>query len=141
MFQSECPELRNTPSEIFKCSRTPLRRGPAIRPSLSIIGKPRLLAPYQRVFSKPNSLKQWRAQGNEALALPHVSVPDIRHVDWAALRRAGFQVPLRPPSVTLRLSPYLSYVLGLRFNAIYDEQQCGADCMGFAMVLSLTCGN
>lgn len=25
------------------------------------------------------------------LALPHAAVPDIRHIDWAALKRAGFQ--------------------------------------------------
>ncbi len=30
-------------------------------------------------------------QGNSSLALPHLSVRDITHVDWEALRAAGFQ--------------------------------------------------
>ncbi|KAF8061355.1 DTX44 [Scenedesmus sp. PABB004] len=30
--------------------------------------------------------------GNQSLALPHVSVPDITWVDWAALRAAGFKL-------------------------------------------------
>eukprot|EP00850_Spirogloea_muscicola_P017488 SM000151S01476 [mRNA] locus=s151:48055:49797:- [translate_table: standard] len=29
--------------------------------------------------------------GERHLALPHISVPDIRWVDWAALRKAGFE--------------------------------------------------
>ncbi|GIL80510.1 hypothetical protein Vretimale_16036 [Volvox reticuliferus] len=29
--------------------------------------------------------------GNQSLALPHVAVPDIRHVDWDKLRAAGFR--------------------------------------------------
>ncbi|EFJ47663.1 hypothetical protein VOLCADRAFT_104984 [Volvox carteri f. nagariensis] len=29
--------------------------------------------------------------GSQSLALPHVAVPDIRHVDWAKLRSAGFR--------------------------------------------------
>ncbi|PNH01268.1 hypothetical protein TSOC_012857 [Tetrabaena socialis] len=28
--------------------------------------------------------------GRQSLALPHLAAPDIRHVDWAALRAAGF---------------------------------------------------
>jgi phosphatidylglycerophosphatase GEP4 len=31
-------------------------------------------------------------QGNQSLALPHVSVPDISWVDWAAVKAAGFKV-------------------------------------------------
>lgn len=30
-------------------------------------------------------------QGNQSLALPHISVPDISWIDWAALRAAGFK--------------------------------------------------
>lgn len=30
-------------------------------------------------------------QGNQSLALPHLSVPDISWIDWAALRSAGFK--------------------------------------------------
>lgn len=29
--------------------------------------------------------------GNQALAMPHLSVPDIRSIDWAALSAAGFK--------------------------------------------------
>eukprot|EP00882_Tetradesmus_deserticola_P024101 GHRQ01026327.1.p2 GENE.GHRQ01026327.1~~GHRQ01026327.1.p2 ORF type:complete len:135 (-),score=48.50 GHRQ01026327.1:1320-1724(-) len=31
-------------------------------------------------------------QSNQSLALPHVTVPDISWVDWAALKAAGFKV-------------------------------------------------
>jgi phosphatidylglycerophosphatase GEP4 len=30
-------------------------------------------------------------QGNQSLALPHISVPDISWIDWAALEAAGFK--------------------------------------------------
>jgi len=30
-------------------------------------------------------------QGDGAQAIPHLSVPNISHVDWAALRKAGFE--------------------------------------------------
>lgn len=30
-------------------------------------------------------------QGDGSAALPHVSVPNISYVDWAALKRAGFE--------------------------------------------------
>ncbi|KXZ50576.1 hypothetical protein GPECTOR_16g751 [Gonium pectorale] len=29
--------------------------------------------------------------GRQSLALPHIAVPDIRHVDWEGLRAAGFR--------------------------------------------------
>lgn len=31
------------------------------------------------------------AQGNQSLALPHISVPDISWIDWSALKAAGFK--------------------------------------------------
>jgi phosphatidylglycerophosphatase GEP4 len=30
--------------------------------------------------------------GNKSLALPHLTVPNIRSVNWAALKEAGFKV-------------------------------------------------
>lgn len=30
-------------------------------------------------------------QGNQSLALPHISVPDISWIDWPALKAAGFK--------------------------------------------------
>lgn len=48
-------------------------------------------------------------QGNETLAIPHVSVPDIRWVDWAAVKRAGFKGAAFDKDNTLTL-PFLEKV-------------------------------
>lgn len=48
-------------------------------------------------------------QGNEALAIPHVSVPDIRWVDWTAVKRAGFKGAAFDKDNTLTL-PFLEKV-------------------------------
>lgn len=47
--------------------------------------------------------------GNEALAIPHVSVPDIRWVDWQAIRKAGFEGAAFDKDNTLTL-PFLEEV-------------------------------
>lgn len=50
-----------------------------------------------------------RLKGNETLAIPHVSVPDIRWVDWAAVKRAGFKGAAFDKDNTLTL-PFLEQV-------------------------------
>lgn len=40
-------------------------------------------------------------QGNQALALPHLSVPDIAWVDWPGLAAAGFKLVLFDKDNTL----------------------------------------
>ena len=50
-------------------------------------------------------------QGNETLAMPHLSVPDIRWVDWQAVRRAGFEGAAFDKDNTLTL-PFLEEVTG-----------------------------
>jgi phosphatidylglycerophosphatase GEP4 len=47
--------------------------------------------------------------GHEELAIPHVSVPDIRWVDWQAVRRAGFEGAAFDKDNTLTL-PYIEKV-------------------------------
>lgn len=48
-------------------------------------------------------------QGHEELAIPHVSVPDIRWVDWKAVKRAGFEGAAFDKDNTLTL-PYIEKV-------------------------------
>ncbi|KAG2422414.1 hypothetical protein HXX76_016059 [Chlamydomonas incerta] len=60
--------------------------------------------------------------GNQSLALPHLAAPDIRHVDWRALKAAGFQGLVFDKDNTLslpfalevepRLAPALADCLG-----------------------------
>lgn len=50
-------------------------------------------------------------QGHEELAIPHVSVPDIRWVDWQAVKRAGFEGAAFDKDNTLTL-PYIGKVSG-----------------------------
>jgi hypothetical protein len=46
-------------------------------------------------------LRHTHTQGNQGLALPHVSVPDISWVDWRALRAAGFKAAVFDKDNTL----------------------------------------
>jgi Mitochondrial PGP phosphatase len=48
-------------------------------------------------------------QGNESLAMPHLSVPDISVVDWDAIRAAGFEGCVFDKDNTLTL-PYAEHV-------------------------------
>lgn len=49
------------------------------------------------------------AQGNEQLAIPHVRVPDMRWVDWKAIKAAGFEGAAFDKDNTLTL-PFLEEV-------------------------------
>eukprot|EP00887_Chlorella_sp_A99_P006848 scaffold2.g6848.t1 len=53
------------------------------------------------------------AYADRPLALPHLTVPDVRWVDWAALRRAGFRGAVFDKDNTLTLP----YALGLHPRA------------------------
>lgn len=67
--------------------------------------------------------------GNEALAIPHVSVPDIRWVDWTAIKRAGFKGAAFDKDNTLTL-PFLEKVHPAvqqsldECNRVFDGKVC-----------------
>ena len=48
-------------------------------------------------------------QGNEQLAIPHMRVPDMRWVDWKAIKAAGFEGAAFDKDNTLTL-PFLEEV-------------------------------
>jgi phosphatidylglycerophosphatase GEP4 len=61
-------------------------------------------------------------QGNQSLALPHVSVPDISWIDWPALKAAGFKACVFDKDNTLSVP----FALEVPQQLLPSFQQCQA---------------
>lgn len=75
-------------------------------------------------------------QGHPELSMPHVSVPDIRWVDWRALRAAGFKGCVFDKDNTLT-EPY---VLGIHEPLAASMRHCMETFEGNIAVLSNSAG-
>ena len=75
-------------------------------------------------------------QGHPELSVPHVSVPDIRWVDWRALRAAGFKGCVFDKDNTLT-EPY---ALGIHEPLAASMQHCMETFEGNIAVLSNSAG-
>ena len=75
-------------------------------------------------------------QGHPELSVPHVSVPDIRWVDWRALRAAGFKGCVFDKDNTLT-EPY---ALGIHQPLAASMQHCMETFEGNVAVLSNSAG-
>lgn len=76
------------------------------------------------------------AQGNEQLAIPHVRVPDMRWVDWKAIKAAGFEGAAFDKDNTLTLpfleevwlrcatTPSSPYILIIEYNRLSYNVLC-----------------
>ena len=75
-------------------------------------------------------------QGHEALAVPHMSVPDIRWIDWHALRASGFKGCVFDKDNTMT-EPY---ILSVHPPLQRSMQQCQEAFSGHLVLLSNSAG-
>ena len=75
-------------------------------------------------------------QGDGSAALPHVSVPNISYVDWAALKRAGFEGAVFDKDNTLT-EPY---AIAIAPNLVDSLRKCIETFDGKVVVLSNSAG-